>query len=68
MQQISETNNLEATPVDQPIDSKPEGKNIIPVVNMIKNLASGFEALGYSIKLEESDEINSYKIQIEVEK
>ena len=68
MQPMPEPNNLETPIEDQTINIQPEEKNIIPVVNMIKNLAAGFEALGYSIKLEESDESNSYKIQIEVEK
>ena len=68
MQPMPEPNNLETPIEDQTTNIKPEEKNIIPVVNMIKNLAAGFEALGYSIKLEESDESNSYKIQIEVEK
>lgn len=53
---------------NQTIATPQEEKNIIPVVNMIKNLVIGLESLGYNIKLEESEEEKSYKLQIEVEK
>lgn len=43
-------------------------KDIIPVVNMIKNLAISIESLGYKLNITEADEISSYKITIEVEK
>ena len=65
---MPETTNSIDIQQGQPTSIPQEEKNIMPVVNMIKNLAIGFESLGYNIKIEESDELNSYKIQIEVEK
>ena len=43
-------------------------KDIVPVVNMIKNLAIGLESLGYDLQIAEDENDNSYKITIEVEK
>lgn len=43
-------------------------KDIIPVVNMIKNLAISIESLGYKLDIDEDDSDASYKITIEVEK
>lgn len=49
---------------EQPLQEK----NIVPVVNMIKNLAMSIESLGYKINITENDGNNSYNINIEVEK
>ena len=49
---------------EQPLQEK----NIVPVVNMIKNLAMSIESLGYKLNITESNESNSYNINIEVEK
>ena len=53
-------NNVPEQPLQQ--------KNIVPVVNMIKNLAMSIESLGYKLNITESNESNSYNINIEVEK
>ena len=45
-----------------------QGKDVVPVVNMIKNLAMSIESLGYKINITENDGNNSYNINIEVEK
>ena len=77
---INDIPNLTATqPIDNQIPSPIEDinaqaplsisqKDIIPVVNMIKNLAIGIKELGYNLNIIEDDEQTSYKITIEVEK
>ena len=52
-------------PQEAPVAS---GKDIVPVVNMIKNLAISIESLGYKLNITEDDNNESYKINIEVEK
>ena len=51
----------------EPISNTPK-KDIIPVANMIKNLAIGIGEFGYKINITENDSNNSYSITIEVEK
>ena len=46
----------------------PESKNILPIINMIKNLTIGLNELGYKINVTENDSATSYNINIEVEK
>lgn len=43
-------------------------KDIIPVVNTIKSLASNLEAFGYKININEEDLVTSFKLTIEIEK
>lgn len=50
------------------LDEKQSGKDIIPIINMIKNLGISIQSLGYNLKIDEIDSDNSYKIEIEVEK
>ena len=65
-QQPTETNNYQET---LNTNSKQEiKKDIVPVINMIKNLAIGLESLGYDLQVVEDENDNSYKITIEVEK
>lgn len=45
-----------------------ESKNILPIINMIKNLTIGLNELGYKINVTENDSATSYNINIEVEK
>jgi hypothetical protein len=44
------------------------GKDITPLVNMIKNLVNNMEMLGYNIIVNENDGVDRYSINIEVEK
>ena len=43
-------------------------KDITPIVNIIKNIVSNMELMGYNLKITEDDTGMSYKIDIEVEK
>lgn len=43
-------------------------KEVMPVVNTLKNIAKNLEEFGYKIVLSEEDMLNSYKIVIEIEK
>lgn len=54
-----------ANPIQSPNLPK---KDIIPVANMIKNLAIGIGEFGYKINITENDSDISYSITIEVEK
>ena len=49
-------------------DQEVEQKNVIPIINMIKDLAINIETLGYKLDITEDDNQNTYKITIEVEK
>ena len=51
-----------------PEQQVPQGKDIVPVVNMIKNLAMSIESLGYKLNISENDDNQYYSINIEVEK
>ena len=64
-------NNLDSQNIqdNQPIqEQEVEQKNVIPIVNMIKDLAINIESLGYKLEITEDDNQNTYKITIEVEK
>lgn len=43
-------------------------KEVLPVINTLKNLASSLETFGYKINISEEDLPNSHKLTIEVEK
>lgn len=66
--------NQDYNNISNPIDinsniSSPEPqKDVLPVVNMLKNLAISIESLGYKLNINEEDGNESYKITIEVEK
>ena len=50
------------------INTQKETKDIIPVINMLKSLAVNIENLGYKLNINESENDNTYSINIEVEK
>lgn len=69
-EQFEQPNNTNPIPNAtnlEPISNTPK-KDIIPVANMIKNLAIGIGEFGYKINITENDSNNSYSITIEVEK
>ena len=66
-EQISTPITDNANPLEQPTLNN-QGKDILPVINMIKNLAISIESLGYKLNITENDSNESYQINIEVEK
>ena len=50
------------------VNIQKETKDIIPVINMLKSLAVNIENLGYKLNINETENENSYSINIEVEK
>jgi ParB/RepB/Spo0J family partition protein len=65
---INVDNNQIPQSVDLNSSENKSQKDIVPIVNMIKNLVISIEGLGYNLKINETDLENSYKIEIEVEK
>lgn len=66
--QTTDDLDSENIPDDSTLSQETEHKNVIPIVNMIKDLAINIEALGYNIEITEDDNQENYKITIEVEK
>ena len=69
-QNINQNYNNVNNPIDinSTVPSPASQKDVIPVVNMLKNLAISIESLGYKLNINEEDGNESYKITIEVEK
>lgn len=66
-------NELDETPeedndMDISINNMQTPKDVIPVINMFKNMAISLESLGYKLNINENNSEQSYTINIEVEK